>query len=64
MSLWFYELDPQTMDIEWYDCDSSKIEHTCQISNIAHCKMLQMVLCSLGPPDAEPGNYSEWVNVT
>jgi len=36
--------DPQTMDIDWYDHDSSKIGHICQISNNAHCEMLQMVI--------------------
>jgi len=63
MSLWFYGHDPQTMNIEWYYRDSSKIGHTCQISNNAHYEMLQMV-CSLGPPNEQPENYSEWVNVT
>ena len=64
MGLYVYEHDPQTMDIEWFDCDSSKIGQTCQISNNAHYEMLQMVECSLGPPDEEPGNSSEWVKVT
>ena len=63
MGLWIYEHNPHTMDIELYYCDLSKIGQTCKISNNAHCEVLQMLVCSLGPPYEEPGNYSEWVKV-
>jgi hypothetical protein len=60
----FYEHDPWTMVIEWYDHDWSKIGLTCQISNSAHCEMLQMVAWSLGSLYEEPGDYSEQVKIT
>jgi hypothetical protein len=51
------------MDIDWYDHDSNKIGHICQISNNAQCEMLQMMIDHWAPQVKGQVTKCEWLKL-